>query len=193
MIGTGIRLALGMKLLSGLVFVIGAIVAGVMNRSFPVAILLAAAMTLAGVAARMRAGGGALSGLLGQAETEKKKPWDGALQGFILRALGLSFVFGLSVLISAIFQETDMEQRVGQTDLMIIGTCFALALVLSSVSQTLLAKQAEALSAMMGDIQTRFRDMQQGRTGGFPGDAGAPGRAANDDVIEGEFTRKDED
>lgn len=182
--GSQLRFALALQLGSSLVFVVAAIVAGAMNRSVPVVLMLAAAMTLCGIVVKSSGRTAGLGGLMGG--DAPASPWSGALQGFIGRVIGLGLIYGLTVLIAAIFRETEIEQRVLGFDVILVGVATGVALVCALVAQRIMMAQGDALQSMMAQFQSRMQEMQGRRPG--------TGSAANDDdIIEGDFTRKDED
>lgn len=190
------KYALALKFLGGIAFLAAIITAGAMNRSLGIIPLFAIAMTLAALILRRNATPGLdLAAMLGQAKADDGPPgfFDGALNMFVQRLIGVAVLFGLTVLIAALFRETSIDRVVDGTDMLLIGVPFAITLASGYASQRMLASMGDGLAAMMAQMQQRMASMQTSRGMGGTGPGMDPGRPANDDdVIDGEFTEIDE-
>jgi hypothetical protein len=189
------KYALALKFLGGIAFLAAIITAGGMNRSVGIIPLFAIAMTLAALILRRNATPGLdLAAMMGQPKADDGPPgfFDGALNMFVQRLIGVGVLFVLTVLIAALFRETSIDRVMDGTDMLLVGVPFAITLASGFASQRMLASMGEDLSGMMAQMQERMAAMQASRGMG-PGAAGGaggmdPGRPANDDdVIDGEF------
>ena len=190
------KYALALKFLGGIAFLAAIITAGAMNRSFGIIPLFAIAMTLAALILRRNATPGLdLAAMMGQTKADDGPPgfFDGALNMFVQRLIGVAVLFGLTVLIAALFRETNIDRVMDGTDMLLIGVPFGITLASGYASQRMLASMGDGLAAMMAQMQEKMSSMQASRGMGGTGPGMDPGRPANDDdVIDGEFTEIDE-
>jgi hypothetical protein len=190
------KYALALKFLGGIAFLAAIITAGAMNRSFGIIPLFAIAMTLAALILRRNATPGLdLAAMMGQPKADDGPPgfFDGALNMFVQRLIGVAVLFGLTVLIAALFRETNIDRVMDGTDMLLIGVPFGITLASGYASQRMLASMGDGLAAMMAQMQEKMSSMQASRGMGGTGPGMDPGRPANDDdVIDGEFTEIDE-
>ncbi len=190
------KYALALKFLGGIAFLAAIITAGAMNRSFGIIPLFAIAMTLAALILRRNATPGLdLAAMMGQTKADDGPPgfFDGALNMFVQRLIGVAVLFGLSVLIAALFRETTIDRVMDGTDMLLVGVPFGITLASGYASQRMLASMGDGLAAMMAQMQEKMSSMQASRGMGGTGPGMDPGRPANDDdVIDGEFTEVDE-
>lgn len=134
---------------SALVFVLAAIVAGAANRSLLIVVGLAALATLANLnTPRMmiNLSGAPKQGIVGRAMTI-----------FFTRTLLFAIVFGFSVLIAALFRETELARDFTNFDIGLLVAPFGLALLMTAMAQRSPLGNPDAL---MADIQKAFSDMQ---------------------------------
>ena len=163
-----------MRAASALVFVVAAIVAGAANRSMLMVPALAAVATLANLnTPRMtiNLGGAPQQGLVGRAMTI-----------FFTRTFLFAIVFGLSVLIAALFRETELAREFTNFDIGVLVVPFALALVFTAIS---MRSPMGNPQQFMEDMQKAFAEMQAGA-----------GAASNDDeafTVDGEFEERKPD
>ena len=188
---TSMRYALALKFLGGIAFLVAIVTAGAMNRSLAIIPLFALAMTLAGLILRRGVTQGLdLGALMGMPTTpnENRGFFDGAFNMFVQRLVGVAVLFGLTVLIAALFRETDIDRLVGVSDAALVGVPFAITLAAGYASQRMLSGMGDELAAMMAQMQSKMADMQAQRAG--PGGAEVqPGQAANDDeIIDADYT-----
>ena len=190
------KYALALKFLGGIAFLAAIITAGAMNRSFGIIPLFAIAMTLAALILRRNATPGLdLAAMMGQPKADDGPPgfFDGALNMFVQRLIGVAVLFGLTVLIAALFRETNIDRVMDGTDMLLVGVPFGITLASGYASQRMLASMGDGLAAMMAQMQEKMSSMQASRGMGGTGPGMDPGRPANDDdVIDGEFTEIDE-
>ena len=121
---TTLKYAIALKFLGGLSFLVAVIAAGAMNRSIGIIFLFGLAMTVAALVLRRgQAQGMDLATMMGQpgASSEPKGLFDGALTIFVSRTLGVGILFGVSVLIAALFRETDILTTMNGTDMLLVG------------------------------------------------------------------------
>ncbi len=150
-----------LRIASTLVFLVAVIVAAVLNRSVMMVPLLAAAATLSHwVAGKFVPN--PLSNLAGA--TRIRMPMS-SLPGrlvprFLIGVFGYGILFALTVLISAIFQQTELERAITNTDFIIIGVASAIAIILSVINAYTAATQ---VTGIMADLQQAFGDMQDGQ------------------------------
>lgn len=159
-----------LRVASGLVFVVAVIVAGAANRSAIMVPALAGVATLAHLNTprlSLNLGGAPKQGLIGRAMTV-----------FFTRTLVFGLVFGLSVLIAALFRETHLARDFTNFDIGLLVVPFALALVFTTIS---MRSPLGNPQAFMEDIQKAFAEMQAGQ--------GMPSSASDDDdfTFDGEF------
>lgn len=152
---------IALRVAATLVFIIAVVVAGVMNRSIMMVPLLAITATL-------------VQWLVGKITPNPVNALQDALdtgiatrpgaQKFAPRiiagTIGYGLVFMLTVFISALFQETELERALTQTDAMILAVTAGIAGVLSLLHAHTGARQA---ANMMGDFQQAFNEMQTGQ------------------------------
>lgn len=160
-----------LRLGSALVFVIAVIVAGVANRSALMVPMIAAVATLAHLnTPRMAINfGGQQQGVIGRAITV-----------FLTRTILFGIIFGLSVAIAALFQETEIAREFTTFDTILLTVPFGLALLFTAISMRSPLGNPEEL---MADIQKAFAEATAG--GGMP--------SQDDDdafTVEGEFEDK---
>ncbi len=150
-----------LRIASTLVFLVAVIVAAALNRSVMMVPLLAAAATLSHwVAGKFVPN--PLSNLEGA--TSIRTPM-GNLLGrlaprFLVGVFGYGILFALAVLISAVFQETELERAITRTDFIIIGVASVIAIILSVINAYTAATQ---VTGIMSDLQQAFSDMQDGQ------------------------------
>ncbi len=185
-----LQLALALRLGAVIVFVIAIIAAGAMNRHVLVIPLMAAAMTFVRVFAsqgtdafmrRMRPGPAADTLPPASAAPANATPFRATLSRapsiFVNRLVVMTVMFFFTVLIAAIFRETDLARQFTLTDALVVAIPLAAALVLTQISQRMTAGATEALAGLMSELHARANP-----------DAAAPPSAANDDtIIDGEF------
>lgn len=168
----------------GLILLIAACTAGVLNRSVMIVPLLALAGTLAQFAASQFAPN-PLDSLKDAFAGPKAAtgPANKLARGLIMSTLGFGVVYGLSALIAALFQETEFARTLTGFDAGLVLIPAGIAFVLSIFVAKSIARQA---AQMLGGFQAAFSQMQ-----------GQAGQAANDDdafTVEGEIIDpKDED
>jgi|GEM_PF-4372426 len=190
------KYALALKFLGGIAFLAAIITAGAMNRSLGIIPLFAIAMTLAALILRRNATPALdLAAMLGQTKPDDGPPgfFDGALNMFVQRLIGVAVLFALTVLIAALFRETSIDRVMDGTDMLLVGIPFAVTLASGYASQKMLSSMGDGVAAMMAQMQQRMAAMQASRGMDARGPGMEPGRPANDDdVIDGEFTEVDE-
>ena len=159
-----IQFAILLRVLSLLVFIIAAIVAGVMNRPVLLMVILAALMALTNFyyarhSRAQKAARGEPTGWLGKLGLT-----------FVARLITLAIFYGLAVLISALFQETYLARQLAPIDGWVVGITLAIALLTSEVSKRMLATQVTGLmGGMMADMQAAMAKMQQDAGAGDDG------------------------
>ena len=151
-----------LRIASTLVFLVAVIIAAALNRSVMMVPLLAAAATLS----HWVAGKFAPNPLSNLDGADNVRTPTGSLLGrltprFLIGAIGYGILFALAVLISAVFQETELERAITQTDFIIIGVASAVAIALSIINAYTAASQ---VTGMMSDLQQAFSDMQNDQT-----------------------------
>ncbi len=154
-----LALPIFLRLAAALVFVVAVIVAGVMNRSIMMVPLLAGAATLTQwLLARIAPGPMAsLQSSLGGAP-QGPVPLNRLGGRFIAGVFGYGLLFILTVFISALFKETELERILTRTDLSILAIATGLAILLSLLNAHFGSKQ---VAGMMGDLEATFADMQR--------------------------------
>jgi len=137
------------------VFVVAVIVAGAANRSALMVPALAAAATLAGITRKK-------SGLTMPGMTVKEESLLArAGKMFLTRTLVFALLFGFTVVVAALFQETSLATETTLFDAALIAVPFILGFIFTEIaSRTPVAGAA----AMMGDLQTAFAEMQAGQS-----------------------------
>lgn len=178
-----LKLALALKALGGLAFLIAIIAAGAMNRSVGVVALLALAMTLVGLyGSKGQAGMAALQAQLQGGPAPEPKSFVSQLaSGFVVRLIGLGVVFGLTVLISALFRETSLERTLDRTDILLVLVPTAIAFGGALMSQRMMARMGGDMMGMMAQFAQQMQAAQ----------AGKQDPVDDDTIIEGEFTETD--
>ena len=174
------RFAIWMPLMlraaSAFVFVIAVIVAGAANRSLLMVPAIAAVATLANLnTPRMSINltGAPEQGLIGRTMTV-----------FFTRTFLFAIVFGFSVLIAALFRETELARDFTNFDVVLVTAPFVLALILTTIAmRSPLGNPAEFAE----DLKQAFAEMQAG--------AGPDTQADNDNAftVEGEFEERKPD
>ena len=160
---------------SAFVFVIAVIVAGAANRSLLMVPAIAAVATLANLnTPRMSINltGAPEQRLVGRAMTV-----------FFTRTVMFAFVFGLSALIAALFQETEFARDFTNFDVILVTVPFVLALILTTMAMRSPLGNPEEF---VQDLRKAFAEMQEN---------GGPQPAANDDAftVDGEFEERKPD
>lgn len=172
-----------LRLSGPIAFVIAAIIAGAMNRSFMLVPLLAMAATATTIAIRKLTPSPAmnLQTLLNpDAREVEPNPFRGMGQRFGLGLIGYGIAFGLSALIAALFQSTEFEAQIQVSDLFYL----AIPAVIAAVGAWFAARTGlNQMAGMMDQMQEMMATMQ------------AQQQAANDDAftVDGEvITPKDD-
>ncbi len=172
-----------LRIAASLVFVVAVIVAAAMNRSIMLVPLLAAAATLSHwLAARLAPNPLSNLGEMLAPGAARANPAGKLIRKFLFGVFGYGLVFALTVLISAVFQETELERIVTRFDLTLIAVAAGLAIVLSVINAHTAATQ---VTGMMGDLQQAFNQMQGGP-------AATPG-GEEPFTFEGEIIHPDDD
>ena len=161
---------------SAFVFVIAVIVAGAANRSLLMVPAIAAVATLANLnTPRMSINltGAPEQGLVGRAMTI-----------FFTRTILFGIVFGFSVLIAALFRETELARDFTNFDVVLVTAPFVLSLILTTLAMRSPLGNPEEF---MADLKKAMADMQAGAE---------PGPRPDDDdafTVDGEFEERTPD
>ena len=136
---------------SAFVFVIAVIVAGAANRSLLMVPAIAAVATLANLnTPRMSINltGAPEQGIIGR-----------AMSVFVTRTVLFGVVFGLSVLIAALFRETDLARDFTNFDVVLVTGPFVLALILTTIAMRSPLGNPEEF---VEDLKKALSEMQTG-------------------------------
>ena len=146
-----IILPIGLRIVAALVFVIAIIFAGASNRSVLLVPALAAAATLGGLVKPK-------IGLnLQNPDVEPPSRLSRATGMFTTRLVAYGILFGLSVLIAAMFRETGLERQITMFDAGLVAVPLVLGYLLTEISNRMGLGQA---ASIMGDVQSAFADMK---------------------------------
>lgn len=152
-----------LRLAGPLSFIMAAIVAGVLNRSFMIVPMLALAATLTTIVIRKVTPSpvvGLQTMLNPDAPPETPSAFRGTGKRFAFGLIGYTFVFALAALIAAIFQTTDFEPRLMPSD---AGYLFIPALIALLGAWASARLGLNQMAGMMGQMQDMFAQMQAGQ------------------------------
>ncbi|MEM9053935.1 MAG: hypothetical protein AAGB16_01305 [Pseudomonadota bacterium] len=183
---TALLFPLFLRIAGPVAFVIAALAAGAMNRSFLIIPLLALTATATTILIRKVSPSPVLnlqSMLNPNASGQVQNAFAGMGRRFGIGLVGYLLAFGLSALIAALFQETEFQQALTRTDIWLL----LIPALAASVFAWLSARSgANQMAEMMGQMQSMFSEMQAQQGAGQP---------ANDDdafTVEGEVIDPDE-
>ncbi|MEO0548724.1 MAG: hypothetical protein AAFZ91_02300 [Pseudomonadota bacterium] len=145
-----------------LAFILSALIAGAMNRAVILVLLLAIAATLttALIRAITPSPTDELMAALNQQEAPvPKSPFAGSLQRFGAGIMGYAFVFGFAVLVSSLFQVTELEPRFTVEDSAFLIIPATIAVIGASVSARMGFNQ---MADMMGQMREAYTQMRPG-------------------------------
>lgn len=158
-----IALPIVLRLGATAAFLIAVIVAGAINRAVVIVPLLAAAATLTQyVAGRIAPGPLAQLGAALDAKATSTPSFNRLWLGFLLGSAGYAVLFILTVFLSAMFQQTELERALGMTDLWILAAPTLAALLLSVINSRTSASQ---VSGMMSNLQSAFSEQSPANDG----------------------------
>ncbi|MEL7231334.1 MAG: hypothetical protein AAGJ85_02350 [Pseudomonadota bacterium] len=166
-------------------FILSAMTAGVLNQSIVLIPLLALAATITTILIRKLSPSPAadLAAMLNpDAPQQPKSIFAGSAQRFGIGLIGYAVCFGLAALIAALFQETEFNQTLVQSDIWFALIPAAIALIGASLSARMGANQ---MADMAGQMQAMFAQMQAQQGQDNPQDDDAF-------TVEGEIIDKDE-
>ncbi|MEM1035155.1 MAG: hypothetical protein AAGI14_00210 [Pseudomonadota bacterium] len=168
-----------------LAFIVSAMTAGVLNQSIVLIPLLAVAATITTILIR-KVSPSPVSDLAQMlnpdAAQTQKSIFAGSARRFGIGIVGYAVCFGFAALIAALFQETEFNQTLVQSDVWFLAIPAVIALIGASLSARMGANQ---MADMAGQMQAMFAQMQaqNGQTGPSDDDAF---------TVEGEIIDKDD-
>ncbi|MEO1642705.1 MAG: hypothetical protein AAFR74_05165 [Pseudomonadota bacterium] len=168
-------------------FLIAAVTAGVMNQSFMIVPLLAIAATVTTIVIRKVSPSPAsdLAAMLDPNAIPKEKSiFEGAGKRLGVGLVGYTVTFGIAALIAAMFQETEFNQTLTQTDAWIALIPSVLAIFAAMLSARLGANQIAGMAGQMADMFAAMKAQQ--------GDPNGPAQDDDAFTVEGEIIDKDE-
>ncbi|MEM8617735.1 MAG: hypothetical protein AAGF20_12490 [Pseudomonadota bacterium] len=151
-------MALGLPILlriaGALVFPVAVALAAILNRSVWIVPLMAGAATLTQAAMAQLAPNplNSLSAMV--SGSPPQNIWKKALRGFIAGTVGYGVVFSLVVLVAAVFQETELQPMVRQSDLILVALATATAAGLALINARTTARQMAQVMAQFGAAGT---------------------------------------
>ena len=164
-----------LRLASALVFVLAVVVAGAANRSLLMVPALAGVATLAHLNTprlSLNLTGAPQQGLLSR-----------AIMVFFMRTFLFGLVFGFTVLVAALFRQTELAREVTAFDIGLLVIPFGLALVFTAISMRSPLGNPEEF---MQDLQKAFAEFQNGQ-------GQAPQSGADGFTVDGEYEDRTED
>jgi len=153
-----------LRLAGPLTFVLAAITAGVMNRSFIIVPLLAVIASITTVIIRKISPSPAmdLKSMMSPNEAPKPaNPFRGVGRRFGIGLVGYAVLFGLSASIAAIFQTTEFEPQLMLSDIWFAGIPALIAFIGAWVSARIGLNQ---MASMMGGMQDMYEQMNAGQS-----------------------------
>jgi len=182
---TALLFPLLLRVAGPIAFVMAALTAGAMNRSFLIIPLLAITATATTIFIRKVSPSPVMnlqSMLNPNASGQVQNAYAGMGRRFGIGLAGYLVAFGLAALIAALFQETEFQQALAATDLWLLLVPAIIAGLFAWLSARSGANQ---MAEMMGQMQNMFSEMQAQQGAGQP---------ANDDdafTVEGEIIDPD--
>lgn len=182
---TALLFPLLLRVAGPVAFVMAALTAGAMNRSFLIIPLLALTATATTILIRKLSPSPVMNlqtMLNPNASGQVQNAYAGMGRRFGIGLVGYLLAFGLAALIAALFQETEFQQALATTDIWFLLTPVIIAGIFAWLSARSGANQ---MAEMMGQMQSMFSEMQAQQ---------GAGQAANDDdafTVEGEVIDPD--
>lgn len=166
-----------LRLAGPIAFVIAAMTAGAMNRSFVIIPLLALAASLTTILIRVVSPFPALdlqTALNPDAPPQKSSPFRGVGRRLIIGLFGYAFAYGFAAVIAAVFQSTEFERQLSSGDvgyLLIPGIiAFFGALLGARLGVNQMAGMMDQMQDMFSQMQARANPQGEDETFTFEGE-----------------------